>query len=119
MGNPHAVYIVDDLTAINIPQTGAKIENHPFFPNRTNVEFVQIESRTKLHLRTWERGAGLTLACGSAACATIAATTRQDLTDRKVEMILDGGTLHMEITDNGEILMTGPTTTIFTGTFNF
>ena len=116
MGNPHAVYIVDDLEAINIPQTGAKIENHAFFPNRTNVEFVQIESRTKLRLRTWERGAGLTLACGSAACATIAATVQQGLTERKVEMVLDGGVLHMELTEDGEVLMTGPTATVFTGT---
>ena len=116
MGNPHAVYIVEDLNAINIHESGAKIENHTFFPNRTNVEFVQIETRNKLRLRTWERGAGLTLACGSAACATIAATVQRDLTERKVEMVLDGGVLHMELTDNGEVLMTGPTATVFTGT---
>jgi len=116
MGNPHAVYIVDNLDLIRIPKTGAKIENHAFFPNRTNVEFVQIESRTKLRLRTWERGAGLTLACGSAACATLAATIKDGLTDNKVEMTLDGGTLHMELTDNGGVLMTGPTAKVFTGT---
>lgn len=117
MGNPHAVYFVDNLDRVRIPKIGATIENHAFFPNSTNVEFAQIESRTKLRLRTWERGAGLTLACGSGACATIAATVQRGLTERKVEMVLDGGTLHMELRESdGHVLMTGPTAKVFTGT---
>jgi len=116
MGNPHAVYFVEDLGLINIPQTGAKIEYHEFFPNRTNVEFVEVRSRDHVRLRTWERGAGLTLACGSAACATVVAGVTKGLTDRQVRMDLDGGQLFMEWREaDGHVLMTGPAAYIFEG----
>ena len=116
MGNPHAVYFVEDMEAVDIPKTGSTVENHSFFPDRTNVEFAQIHSRDKLRLRTWERGAGLTLACGSGACATAVAGVIRCLTERKIEMILDGGTLYLEWRESdGHILMTGPTAHVFDG----
>ena len=116
VGNPHAVYFVDDFNAINIPKIGKTIENHSFFPNRTNGEFVKILSKDKVRLRTWERGAGLTLACGSAACATVFAGFKKGVTTPKLEVEVDGGTLYMEYRENdGHVIMTGPTAHVFDG----
>ena len=116
MGNPHAVYVVDKLADITVKETGHHIETHPFFPDRTNVEFVQVNSRTHIRQKTWERGAGLTLACGSGACAAAVACIEQGLTERKLDITLDGGTLHMEWREtDGHILMTGPTARVFDG----
>ena len=115
MGNPHAVYFVDDLDKIRYLKTGAAIENHPFFPERTNVEFAKIISRDEVFLRTWERGVGLTLACGSAACATVAAGVKMGLTNSKITVQMDGGTLEMELRDDGHVIMTGPTAHVFDG----
>ena len=116
MGNPHAAYFLPTLAAIDIPAIGPQIEHHPFFPNRTNVEFVQVLDRGKVRLRTWERGAGLTLACGSAACATVAAAVQRGLTERQITIQLDGGELHMEYREHdGHILMTGPVAYVFEG----
>lgn len=117
MGNPHCVFFVEDLAQIDIPAIGPQIEHHPFFPNRTNVEFVQILGRGKVRLRTWERGAGLTLACGSAACATVAAAVQRKLTDRTITIQLDGGELQMEYRETDDhVLMTGPVAYVFDGT---
>ncbi len=116
MGNPHAVYVVDNLVDTSVETTGPKIETHKFFKNRTNVEFVEIQSRTSVRLRTWERGAGLTLACGSAACATVVACVQKGLTERKIDVIVDGGELHLEWRESdSHVLMTGPVAHVFEG----
>lgn len=117
MGNPHAVFYVDDLGMIRYEKTAKAIEHHPFFPNRTNVEFVKIIDRNTVFLRTWERGVGLTLACGSAACATVAAGVHLGATEPSLEVQMDGGTLHMEYRQSdGHVIMTGPTAYVFDGT---
>ncbi len=118
MGNPHCVFFVDDYAPIDIPVIGSHFERHEAFPQRTNVEFAHVLDRTHIRLRTWERGAGLTLACGSAACATVVAAVRRGFSERKVEMELDGGTLHMEWRESdGHVLMTGPIAYVFEGVF--
>lgn len=117
MGNPHCVFFVPNLANINLPDTGHHFEHHKMFPQRTNVEFVQILSRTSVRLRTWERGAGLTMACGSAACATVVAGVRRGLTERKIEIMMDGGILHLEWRESDDhVLMTGPVAYVFEGT---
>ena len=116
MGNPHCVLFVPD--AVNAPVTllGPKIEISPLFPNRTNVEFAQVLDRSKIRMRVWERGVGVTLACGSGACATAVAAVRRGLTDRKTELVLDGGSLFIEWREeDGHVLMTGPGVTVFRG----
>ena len=116
MGNPHCVFFVDDLTAVNVSEQGPVIENHTIFPNRTNVEFVQKTGNNTLRQITWERGAGETLACGSGACAVAVAAVTRGLTDRKVEIILDGGTLFIEWRESdNHVLMTGPVAYVFEG----
>lgn len=115
MGNPHAVFMVDDAAAVPLDKVGPKIERHKLFPQRTNVEAAEVISRGKIRLRVWERGAGITLACGSGACAAVVATARRQLTDRKVEVVLDGGSLIVEWLDNGHVLMTGPVSMAFRG----
>lgn len=115
MGNPHAVFIVDDAAAVDLATYGPVIETHPLFPERTNVEAVQIENRSRIRLRVWERGAGITRACGSGACAAAVATAMRELTERKVDVVLDGGTLTIEWMTDGNVLMTGPVATSFTG----
>lgn len=116
VGNPHCVLFVDDAEAAPVAALGARIERHPMFPARVNVEFVQALSRTKLRMRVWERGAGITRACGTGACAAAVAAHRRDLCERKVDVVLDGGTLTIEwrAADN-HILMTGPTTLVYRG----
>jgi len=118
MGNPHLVFFVDDLDAIDIEEVGSFFENHEMFPERTNVEFVQVIDKTHLRQRTWERGCGITQACGSGACAVIAAANHRDLADSKVEIELDGGVLQMEITQDNNILMTGAVAYVFDGVLN-
>jgi len=108
MGNPHAVFFVDNVEKLDIAALGAKVENNPLFPKRTNVEFAQILSRSKIRMRVWERGAGITLACGSGSCATLVAAALRGLTGRKADIILDGGTLNIEWDDKDEVLMSGP-----------
>ena len=117
MGNPHCVFFVDNLVAIPVETLGPLVENNPLFPNRTNVEFVEILSDTKLRQKTWERGVGITLACGSGACATAAAAHHSGRTKRQVEIELDGGTLFVERDKKtGHMLMTGPVAYVFEGT---
>ena len=98
MGNPHCVLFVEDAEdARRWQRLGPRIETHPMFPNRTNVEFVTVTDRTHLRMRVWERGAGITQACGTGACAVAVAAHRRDLTDAKVEVELDGGVLAIEV----------------------
>lgn len=115
MGNPHAVFFVDDVNAVPLAEVGPVFEHHPTFPERTNVEFAQILSPTQIRMRVWERGAGITSACGSGACATAVAAARRGLTGRKADVILDGGTLTIEWLEDGTVLMTGPIALTFSG----
>ncbi len=118
MGNPHCVFFVDDLGAIDIPVVGAYFENHNSFPNRTNVEFVEVRGKESLRQITWERGAGITLACGSGACAVAVAAFQRGLTQRTVNIELDGGDLMIEYrAEDGCVIMTGPVTYVFDGKF--
>ncbi len=108
MGTPHAVFFVDDLTAIDIPKAGPVLENHELFPERANIGFVQILGPDRLRLRVWERGAGLTLACGSGACAALVASHRRGLCARRAHLELDGGELIIEWrAGDGHVLMSG------------
>ncbi|MBK8159266.1 MAG: diaminopimelate epimerase [Rhodospirillaceae bacterium] len=118
VGSSHAVFFVPDVAAIDLPVIGLQLENHPFFPNRANIEFVQILSPTSMRMRVWERGAGITLACGSGACAALVAAARRGLTGRKGEVIVDGGTLTIEWLENGHVRMTGPWTLSYEGTID-
>ena len=114
MGNPHCVYFVDDIDAIDVAGRGRDIETNPLFPQATNVEFAQIRSPSEIRMRVWERGTGITLACGSGACATAIAAHSRGLTGPNVRMELDGGWLTLDITDEG-VWMAGPTATVFDG----
>jgi len=116
MGNPHAVFFVDDVAAINLEAVGPGLEHHPLFPERTNVEIVQVLGPQTLRMRVWERGAGITQACGTGACATLVAAARRGLTGRKAEVVLDGGSLFIEWLADDHVLMTGPVALAFSGT---
>lgn len=119
MGNPHAVFFVDDVAAVPIETLGPKLEHHPLFPERANIGVAQVRARDNIRLRVWERGAGLTLACGSGACAALVAAVRRGLTDRKAEIEVDGGLLLIEWAEaDGHVLMTGPTAQVFSGTLD-
>ena len=115
MGNPHCVFFVKDIKKINLAQNGPEVEWHPLFPQRTNVEFAQIITPSRIRMRVWERGAGITSACGSGACAVLVSAVRRGLTKNKAEIIADGGTLVIEINKAGDVLMSGPVHTAFTG----
>jgi diaminopimelate epimerase len=115
MGNPHAVFFVKDVGKTDIATLGKQVEHHALFPARANVEFVEVIDRTHMRMRVWERGAGITLACGSGACAVMVAAVRRGLTERKADVQLDGGVLHMEWLENGRVLMTGPVSYSFAG----
>jgi diaminopimelate epimerase len=115
MGNPHCVLFVPDAEKAPVAQLGPRIETLPLFPNRINVEFAQVVDRASIRMRVWERGVGITQACGTGACATVVAAARRGLTDRKVDVTLDGGVLSIEWRDDGHVLMTGPTAMPFRG----
>ena len=115
IGNPHCVVIVPDLTKIDVHALGPKIERHPAFPKRTNVQFAEIVSRSEVRILIWERGAGYTLASGSSSCAVAAACQRKGLTDRDVTVSMPGGQLAITIADDGEIRMRGPVEEICAG----
>lgn len=115
MGNPHAVFFVDDVEAINLTTVGPKLEHDDLFPERANIEIVQLIGPDRLRMRVWERAAGITQACGSGACAVGVAAHRRGLTSRRVEVLLDGGPLEIEWRDDGHVLMTGPVATSFQG----
>lgn len=118
MGNPHAIFWVDDPYAYDLERFGPLLENHPIFPDRANITLAHIMSREHIVIRTWERGAGLTKACGSAACATAVAAARLKRTERKVTITLPGGDLTIEWRADDHVLMTGPVAFEFSGTFN-
>lgn len=116
MGNPHAVFFVEAVEKIDLAKLGPLVENNPLFVNRTNVEFAQIVNPSKILMRVWERGAGITQACGSGASATLAAAYKKGLSSNKAQIIMPGGTLEIE-NKNGEILMAGPVHKAFSGQF--
>ncbi len=115
MGNPHLVIFVEDAAAVDLERLGPIIEHHELFPNRVNVHFVEVVSRTRLIQRTWERGAGITLACGTGACACAVAAFLNDKAERNVTIKLPGGELEIEYLESGRVLMTGPGVSVFTG----
>lgn len=115
MGNPHCVLFVTDAESVNVARDGAALERHPLFPEGTNVEFASVTGPNRLRMRVWERGTGITLACGSGTCATAVAAHLRDLTGRRVTVDVDGGTLEIDWRDDG-VWMTGPTTLVFRGT---
>ncbi|MDQ7247477.1 diaminopimelate epimerase [Dongia sedimenti] len=115
VGNPHAVFFVPDVTVIDLEKAGPELERAPLFPQRANIEFVQLLTPGRLRMRVWERGAGITQACGSGACASLVAAARRGMTGRKAEVVLDGGTLTIEWLPNNHVLMTGGWTTSFQG----
>ena len=119
MGNPHCIIFVDEATDELVLKVGPKIENDPRFPSRINVEFVEIVSRNEVRQRTWERGSGETLACGTGASAVCVAGVLTGKTDRKITNHLLGGTLTLEwIEDTNHVFMTGPATEVFSGVWN-
>ena len=115
MGNPHAVFFVADAEAVDVGALGSAIERDPLFPERINVEFATVLGPDRIRMRVWERGVGVTQACGSGACATLVAAVRRGLTDRKATLALDGGDLTIEWRDDDHVIMTGPAATSFTG----
>lgn len=118
MGNPHATFFVKDAKAIDLASLGPKLEHNPIFPARANIGVAQVLSPARLRLRVWERGDGLTLACGSGACAALVAAHRRGLTERHAEVIADGGTLELEWRADNHVAMTGPVATSFEGTLD-
>ena len=118
MGNPHAVFFVDDADAVALEEAGPAIEHHALFPESTNVEVAQVLSRDSLRVRVWERGVGITRACGTGACAALVAAGRRGLTGRLADVVLDGGALRIEWLKDNHVLMTGPVATSFKGTLD-
>jgi diaminopimelate epimerase len=119
MGNPHAIFWVKDVNAYDLSKIGPLLENHPIFPERANISLCAVQSRDHIVVRTWERGAGLTKACGSAACAATVAAVRLRKTDRKVTVTLPGGDLLIEWRERDDhVLMTGPVAFEFEGRFD-
>jgi diaminopimelate epimerase len=118
MGNPHCITFVDDVDSVDLSVTGKAIENHELFPERINAHFVQQISADKIKMRTWERGSGETLACGTGAVATGVACVLNNLTERVISTQLPGGELTVEWTDDNKTYMTGPAEFVFTGQWN-
>ena len=116
MGNPHYVIFVDDISTIDVAALGSKLEYNPAFPERCNIEFAQILNRDEIRTRVWERGSGITMACGTGACATAVAAASLNLASRKSDIIMDGGTLHIEWDEaTNHVMMTGPAEFVFDG----
>ncbi len=115
MGNPHVVFFVPDIETAPVETAGPAIERHPLFPEGVNVGFAQVLGRDRIRLRVWERGAGLTKACGTGACAALVAASRRDLTGRAATVVVDGGELLIEWRDDGHVIMTGPAAVDFSG----
>jgi diaminopimelate epimerase len=114
MGNPHCTFFTGDADSADIAAIGPRFETHPLFPERTNVELVEVRGRDQIRVRIWERGTGVTLASGSCSCAAAVAAARRGLTDRKVTVVVDGGKLEIDWRDDG-VWMTGPTAHVFDG----
>jgi diaminopimelate epimerase len=117
MGNPHAVFFVEDAEAVDLGTLGPELERHPLFPERANIGIAQVLDRDSIRLRVFERGAGITKACGSGACAAVVAGIRRDLLGQTASVRLDGGVLRITWGDDGKVAMTGPATHSFKGTF--
>ncbi|TVR95918.1 MAG: diaminopimelate epimerase [Rhodospirillales bacterium] len=115
LGNPHAVFFVTDAEAVPLATLGPEVEHHPLFPDATNVEVATVLSPERIRLRVWERGVGITRACGTGACAAVVAGRRRGLTGDTVEVVLDGGSLMIAVAADGRVRMTGPTAVSFTG----
>ncbi len=116
MGNPHCVFFVDDAETVDIEMLGPRFERHGLYPERTNVEFVQVLSDSEIRLKIWERGVGVTLASGSCSCASVVAASRRRLTGRRVRVNVDGGVLEIDWREDG-VWMSGPTAHVFDGVF--
>ena len=116
MGNPHVVIFVDDIKEVDLPAVGPKLENHPLFPDRINVEFAQVLEHGKIRMRVWERGSGITQACGTGACATAVAAALTGKSGRKTDIIMDGGSLTIEWDEKTDhVWMTGGAVRVFDG----
>jgi diaminopimelate epimerase len=118
IGNPHAVFFVKDAEAVDLARLGPRLEHDRLFPARANIGVAQVSEADRLRVRVWERGVGLTRACGTGACAAAVAAQRRGLTGRKVEVQLDGGPLALEWREDGHVVMTGPVATAFHGVLN-
>jgi len=118
MGNPHATFFTEDLTRLDIATIGPALEHDPLFPDRANIGFAQILAPDRIRLRVWERGAGLTRACGSGACAAVVNAHRRGYADRSCEVVLDGGSLAITWRDDDHVIMTGPTALAFKGSID-
>ena len=116
IGNPHLVFFVDDAEAVDLATVGPMVEHHPLLPERTNVSVAHLAAPDTLRLRVWERGVGITSACGTAACAVVVAASRRGLAGRAIDVELDGGRLGLRWADDDHVLMTGPIATSFSGT---
>ena len=115
VGNPHCVFFVDDVAKVPLEDLGPEIETRALFPERTNVGVAQILANGQIRLRVWERGVGITRACGSGACAAVVAANRRNLAERETVVVLDGGTLAIQWREDNHIIMTGPVATSFSG----
>ena len=118
MGNPHAVTVVDNVSDFDVKKYGSILEINEVFPNKTNVEFVEIKNPENIKMRVWERGTGETLACGTGACASVVACNLNGLTKRSVNVELLGGNLNVELGEDNHVYMTGPAVTVFEGELN-
>lgn len=115
MGNPHCVVFVDDIAAIDVARVGAMGEHLPAFPERCNIEFAQLTGTDELHTRVWERGSGITMACGTGACATAVAAAHVGLTSRESDVVMDGGRLHVRWAEDDHVMLSGPAEFVFDG----
>ena len=115
VGNPHAVFFVDEVDSVDLTSVGPGLEHHVLFPERANISIAQVRARDSIQVRVWERGVGITSACGTAACAVAVAGARRGLTDRSADIHLDGGVLRLQWREDGHVLMTGPVSTSFSG----
>src|SRR5215471_2423806 len=118
IGNPHATFFVDDVEAIDLAAIGPTLERHPLFPERANIGVAEIRGSEEIRLRMWERGAGITAACGSGACAALVAAHRRRLAGRRATVDLDGGALDIAWQEDGHVIMTGPAALSFEGAFD-
>ena len=115
MGNPHCVVFVDDIAAIDVARVGAMGEHLPAFPERCNIEFAQLTGTDELRTRVWERGSGITMACGTGACATAVAAAHVWLTSRESDVVMDGGRLHVRWAEDDHVMLSGPAEFVFDG----